>query len=60
MLPLIKSKQPIKLEPTTWENVEMYDIVYCKVHGYYYTHLVKVKDNDKGVLIGNNKVGING
>lgn len=60
MLPLIKSKQPIKLEPATWEQVEVNDIVYCKVHGFYYTHLVKAKDNDKGVLIGNNKGGING
>lgn len=60
MSPLIKSKQPIKLEPTTWEQVEIDDIVYCKLHGYYFTHLVKAKDNDKGVLIGNNKGGING
>ena len=60
MLPLIKSKQPIKLEPATWEQVEVNDIVYCKVHGFFYTHLVKAKDIEKGVLIGNNKGGING
>ena len=60
MLPIIKSKQSIKLEPATWKQVVVNDIVYCKVHGHYYTHLVKAKDNEKGVLIGNNKGGING
>ena len=31
MLPLIKSKQPVKLAPITWDKVEVGDIVYCKV-----------------------------
>lgn len=60
MLPIIKSRQPVELTPTKWEDVEIDDIVYCKVHGNYYTHLVKGKDDQKGVLIGNNKGGING
>jgi len=60
MLPLIKSKQPVKIEPATWEQVETGDIVYCKVHGNLYTHLVKAKDLEKGCLIDNNKGGING
>jgi len=60
MLPLIKSKQPVEITPSTWEEVEIDDIVYCKVHGHYYTHLVKGKDLNKGVLIGNNKGNING
>jgi phage repressor protein C with HTH and peptisase S24 domain len=60
MLPLIKSKQPVKIEPATWEDVEVDDIVYVKVHGNLYTHLVKAKDPLKGVLIGNNKGGLNG
>jgi hypothetical protein len=60
MLPLIKSKQPVKLEPTTWEQVEVGDIVYCKVRGNLYTHLVKAKDSNKGCLIGNNKGHLNG
>jgi hypothetical protein len=60
MLPLIKSKQPVKIEPATWEDVEVDDIVYVKVHGNLYTHLVKAKDSLKGVLIGNNKGGLNG
>lgn len=60
MLPLIKSKQPVKIEPTTWDKVEIGDIVYCKVHGRCFTHLVKAKDPDKGCQIGNNKGHING
>ena len=36
------------------------DIVYCKVRGNFYTHLVKGKNNDKGLLIGNNRGNING
>ena len=60
MLPIIKSKQPVKLQPCTWEDVTVGDIVYCKVHGNLYTHLVKAKDPQKGVQIGNNKGNING
>jgi len=60
MLPLIKSRQPVEIEPTTWDKVDVGDIVYCKVSGHLYTHLVKAKDPLKGVLIGNNKGNING
>lgn len=60
MLPLIKSRQPVKIQPVKWEDCEVGDIVYCKVKGNYYTHLVKAKDDKKGFLIGNNKGGVNG
>ena len=60
MLPLIKSKQPVKISPVTWENVEVGDIVYAKVHGRFFTHLVKAKDPIKGCQIGNNKGHVNG
>lgn len=60
MFPLIKSKQGHFLTPATWESVEVGDIVYCKVHGKFYTHLVKATNAEKGCLIGNNKGGING
>jgi hypothetical protein len=61
MSPLIKSGQKVLLaavNDTTAINVD--DIVYCKVKGNFYTHLVKAKDQKKGFLIGNNKGGING
>lgn len=60
MVPLIRSGQEHILSPITWENVEVGDIVYCKVGGRYFTHLVKAKNDTKGCLIGNNKGGING
>lgn len=60
MIPLIKSGQKHKLAPIKWEDCNEKDIVYCKVKGNFYTHLVKAKSNDKGLLIGNNKGGING
>lgn len=60
MSPLIKSGQKHKLVPTTWKDVDVDDIVYCKVKGNFYTHLVKAKNDEKGCLIGNNKGGVNG
>lgn len=60
MLPIIKSNQPVKLEPITWEKCEAGDIVFCKVKGRIYTHLVKAKNTKRGCLIGNNRGGING
>lgn len=60
MLPLIKSNQLHTLSPTKWEDCEKNDIVYCKVKGRYYTHLVYAKDPKKGLLIGNNKKRMNG
>ena len=60
MCPIIKSKQEHKLAPVKLENVNVGDIVFCRVKGNYYTHLVKAKNDDKGCLIGNNRGGING
>lgn len=60
MVPLIYSGQEHKLAPVKLEDVKVGDIVYCKVKGNFYTHLVKAKDTQKGVQIGNNKGGING
>jgi len=60
MTPLLVSRQPVELTPTTWEKVQIGDIVYCKVKGNYCTHLVKAKDDKRGVQIGNNHGNING
>lgn len=59
MTPLIKSGQPHVLSPITLDEVKVGDIVFCKVKGRYYTHLVRAK-GDRGVLIGNNHGKING
>lgn len=60
MLPLLKSKQPVKLQPISWEDCETGDIVFCKVRGNVFTHLVKGKNERRGLLIGNNRGRING
>lgn len=60
MTPILKSKQPVKIRPCKWEDVEIGDIVYCKVRGNVYTHLVKAKSDKRGCLIGNNHGRING
>lgn len=60
MTPILASRQPVRLAPATWEDVEKGDIVYCKVRGSFYTHLVFAKQNDRGVLIGNNHGHKNG
>ena len=53
MVPLIHSGEDHTLEPATIDDIEVGDIVYCKVKGNFYTHLVKAKDAKKGCLIGN-------
>jgi hypothetical protein len=60
MSPIIKSGQDHKLAPVKLEDVNVGDVVFCRVKGNYYTHLVKAKNEARGCLIGNNKGGING
>jgi hypothetical protein len=60
MVPLIKSGQKHKLAPTKWEEVDIGDIVYAKVKGKFYTHLVTAKNDKRGCQISNNKGFVNG
>jgi len=60
MVPLIRHRQPVRLAPATWEDVEVGDMVFCRVKGNVYTHLVKAKNEKRGVLIGNNHGRTNG
>lgn len=60
MVPLIRSGQDHKLAPITWEQCKKGDIVYCKVRGKFYTHLVNAKNDTKGCQIANNHGYING
>lgn len=60
MTPLIKSGQSHVLAPIKLEDVKVGDIVYCKVRGNYYTHLVTAVDQHRGVQISNNHGRING
>lgn len=60
MTPILKSRQPVKLAPATWETVEVGDIVYCKVRGNFYTHLCTAKNDKRGCQISNNHGHVNG
>jgi hypothetical protein len=60
MTPLFESGEEHQLAPAKIEDVNVGDVVYCKVKGNFYTHLVKAKNDKKGCLIGNNHGGING
>jgi len=60
MTPILKSRQAVRIEPCQWHDVSPDDIVYCKVRGNYYTHLVYATNDKRGVQIGNNHGHING
>jgi len=59
MLPLIKSRQPCELRPID-RPLKKGDIVYAKVRGHYYTHLISAIGQDGRVQISNNHGRING
>ena len=51
MTPLIESGQEHRLAPVHWRDVKVGNIVYCKVQGRFYTHLVKATDPKRGCQI---------
>ena len=61
MLPILKSRQPVLVEPVTEETpLSKKDIVFCKVKGHYYLHLIHGVRNNNMFLIGNNHGHMNG
>lgn len=64
MVPKIYSREECTYAPVTSpDQIEEGDIVWCKVKGNHYTHLVKAKRQESDgwrFQIGNNKGGING
>lgn len=60
MTPILKSRQRVVLAPTSWEKVEIGDIVYARVAGRHYTHKVTGKNEKRGVQISNNHGHVNG
>ncbi|WP_321383735.1 hypothetical protein [uncultured Enterococcus sp.] len=64
MLPLLKSNQPVSLEPITDDSeLTVKDIVFCKVKGNYYTHLIsaiRTRNNQIEYQISNNHGFVNG
>jgi hypothetical protein len=55
----IESGNLCTVVPARAEELEVGDIVLCKVGGSQYLHLIKAKQGER-FLIGNNKGGING
>lgn len=61
MTPILKSKQPVICAPVTEETeLKKRDIVFCKVKGHYYLHLIHAVRPDGSCLIGNNHGHMNG
>lgn len=58
MMPIIESGQLVTVSPDTL-TVAVGDVVFCKVNGTFYVHLVKAIDGDR-FQIGNNRGRING
>lgn len=56
----IESGDLVTVDPIRLENVQVGDIVLCKVNGFEYLHLVKSIAQDGALQIGNNKGRING
>jgi phage repressor protein C with HTH and peptisase S24 domain len=62
MRPRIESGNQVTVSPDT-SSLKEEDIVFCKVKGNYYVHLVKAiktEGDNKLYLIGNNRGGTNG
>ena len=59
MMPKIKHREPVLLQPVDTSKLEPGDMVYVKVHGRVYTHLVWSIRGDV-VQIGNNRGHSNG
>lgn len=60
MTPRVHSGQLVTVAPCKIEDVEIGDIVFSKVRGNYYLHLVRQKGEDGRVLISNNHGHDNG
>ncbi len=60
MTPKIKSGQLVTVAPAYIENVVAGDVVFAKVRGAYYLHLVRQVGDNGCVLIANNHGHVNG
>lgn len=59
MTPILRSRQAVELRPID-RPLKKGDIVFAKVRGHFYTHLVHGIGQDGRVLIGNNHGHMNG
>jgi hypothetical protein len=58
MTPLLKSRQPVDIRPVD-RDLEVGDIVFAKVKGRYFMHLITAIDGER-VQISNNHGHVNG
>lgn len=59
MEPRVHDGQEVTIEPVTFEDLCVDDVILCTIHGRDYLHLIKAIDRSR-VLIGNNRGGTNG
>lgn len=59
MVPILKSNQPVTLEPIKNCELQVGDIVFCKVNGNFYTHKIS-KICGSQYQISNNHHFVNG
>lgn len=60
MLPKIKSGSLCSIVPAVWSEVEIDDIVLCRVKGKDYLHIISAKDQARGLRIQNASGFVNG
>ena len=60
MVGRIRSGQLITMAPALFSDIRVDDIVFCRVKGNFYVHLVKAIGQDGRLQIGNNHGHING
>ncbi len=61
MVPLIQSRQTVRVEPVDPSKVEVGDVVLARVAGSTYLHLVSAVDHDRArVQISNNRGRVTG
>lgn len=61
MVPILKSGQHVKVCPVNSQTkIEKKDIVFCKVNGHFYLHMVSAIRNNKSYQISNNHGHVNG
>lgn len=58
MVPLIHHRQPVDIRPVD-RALKIGDIVFAKVHGHFYTHLISALEGER-VQISNNHGRVNG
>ena len=59
MKPKVNSGDRVTIDPCNTEDLQVDDIVLCRVRGRHYLHLIKAIDS-KRFQIGNNRGQING